>query len=151
MDVWTLELRPDAREGSAFAAWLAALVVFRTLKSLRFFQVLVNFFIPCKEILTGLFIYQPSFSNYFLIMRSVSLIYKLSEFMRVTMVITDYMLRYHTGELESITEDSNRCRVNAIVRVRTLANCSPLSWHHQFLGQKSCPDREQCIYTVDNP
>ena len=31
------------------------------------------FFIPCKEILTGLFIHQPTVSNYYFIMRSVNL------------------------------------------------------------------------------
>ena len=35
-----------------------------------YFQVLVKFFfIPCQEILTGLFIHQPTVSNYYLIMR----------------------------------------------------------------------------------
>ena len=33
MDIWTLELRPGVREESASPAWLAALVIFRTLIS----------------------------------------------------------------------------------------------------------------------
>ena len=46
------------------------------------------------------------------------------------------------------TEDSNRCHVNANVRALAFANCSPLSRHHQFPGQESCPDREQWFKSV---
>ena len=46
------------------------------------------------------------------------------------------------------TEDSNRCRVNVNVRVRTITNCSPLSRRHQYPGQKSCPGREQWFKSV---
>ena len=38
MDVWALELRPGVREDSASPAWLAALVIFRTLKSSFIFK-----------------------------------------------------------------------------------------------------------------
>ena len=38
MDVWILELRPGVREDSASPAWLATLVIFRTLKSSFIFK-----------------------------------------------------------------------------------------------------------------
>ena len=44
MDVWTLELRLGVREESASPAWLAALVIFRTLKSSFIFKNSWSFF-----------------------------------------------------------------------------------------------------------
>ena len=71
---------------------LAALVIFRTLKIEFYFQVLVIvFFIPCQEILT-VYLY---INLLFQIITSLALD-NLSEFELVTIVITGYMLRYHT-------------------------------------------------------
>ena len=47
-----------SREDSASPAWLTALVIFRTLKSSFIFKYLREvFFLPCQEILIGLFIH----------------------------------------------------------------------------------------------
>ena len=54
MDVWTLEFRPSVREEYPSLAWLAALVIFRTLKSsfeiVFYFQVLVKFSLYRNEL-----------------------------------------------------------------------------------------------------
>ena len=86
MDVWTLELRPGVREEYASPAWLAALVIFVLWNCVLFLSTRREFFfIPYQEILTGLFIHQPTVSKWG---RSAS--DNLFEFEVVTMVITDY-------------------------------------------------------------
>ena len=61
IDVWTLELRPGVRTESASPAWLDALVVFRTLKSCFFFQVLVELFHTMSRNPYRFFFYQSTY------------------------------------------------------------------------------------------
>ena len=98
MVVWTLELRPGVREEYASPAWLAALVIFVLWNLVLFSSTREIFFIPCQQILTGLLYINLLFQ----IITSLwgrSDLDNLFEFELVTIVITDYMLRYHTGEL----------------------------------------------------
>ena len=98
MHVWALKLRPGVREDSASPAWLAAVVIFRTLKSSFYFQVLVKFSSYHAKKSLAVYLYINLLFQIITSLWSWSALENLSEFELVTIVITDYMLRYHSRE-----------------------------------------------------